>query len=94
MRERQRTSLHLEQREIGGGIATHEPRAERAAVGQRRVHAVRRRRHDVIVGERIAIGRDQHARARSAWAGPVAAPPRPHADHRGPDPLDHVDHRA
>ena len=43
VRERQRAALHLEQREVGGRVAPDQPRAERAPVGQRRVHAVRAR---------------------------------------------------
>ena len=89
LRDRQAARREPNHGEIGRRIVADELDAEPVAVGRlgRELPAVV---HDVAIGDRVAVGRDQEAGA--AAAAPVAVLPRD-ADHRRRHGLDDVDHR-
>ena len=74
----------FDERHVASWIEAHEHRVVEAAVGQPALHRDASRLHNVKVGERIAVGADEH---------PRAAPRLPGEDrHRGSRcPLDDVD---
>jgi hypothetical protein len=51
--------------------------------------------HDVLIGQQVAVGSHEHARAAARRHDAASARLADvHADHRGADALDHIDHAA
>ena len=86
--------MRAQHRQIGGSILGDDLGVDAVAIDQRDLDACGALHH-VLVGQQVAIGRDDNARA-AARIDDAAMPGAPdvHADHRRPHALDHRHHGA